>query len=204
MPPSKSRMQKSISGFTVLPLTLPTLKSFPTSAPTIHYLYVRPHEPTHPTPTTEQSLFLANVPVDASESSIRALFANHLGGTRVRSVEFDSAVPGTPVVKRWKTEQPSQDGEENRGKKRKRDEDVVAEGVIEDEQSALPLTWDGVLRKSGGTAVVVFVDKASCKGAMKEVERVAAGKRAGKPVTWEGQEGLGLQSELIFTLKCKI
>ncbi|KAF2200269.1 hypothetical protein GQ43DRAFT_481721 [Delitschia confertaspora ATCC 74209] len=195
MASSKSKTPQSISGFTVLPLTLPTLKSLPTSTPTTHYLYIRPHAPTHPTPTTDRSLFIANVPIDATESSIRTLFADQLGGSRVQTVEFDSSVPATPVVKRWKSEtapEKAKEVEENRGKKRKResDEDVVAEGVLEDEKSMLPRTWDRELRRSGGTAVVVFVDQASCKGAMKEVEKKV---KKGAEVRWVAEEGLGVQ-----------
>jgi ribosomal RNA-processing protein 7 len=186
MPSTKTKIPQSISGFTVLPLTLPAIKSLPTSTPTTHFLYIRPHAPSNPSATTEQSLFISNLPIDATETSIRTLFAEQLGGSRVASVEFDSSVPAAQVVKRWKTENSG----ENRGKKRKRDEDVVAEGVLEDEQSALPKTWDKELRRSGGCAVVVFVDRPSAQGAMKAVERAA---RKGIELKWAGEDALGLQ-----------
>lgn len=96
-------------------------------------------------------------------------------------------MPAAQAVKRWKTENTG----ENRGKKRKRDEDVVAEGVLEDEESALPRTWDRELRRSGGCAVVVFVDNKSAQGAMKAVERAV---RKGISVKWAEEDGLGLQS----------
>ncbi|KAF2476031.1 uncharacterized protein BDR25DRAFT_331638 [Lindgomyces ingoldianus] len=226
MPPKPSKSKpdpagppstpKTISGFTVLALTLPTLAclKFTTtslSTPIKHCLYIKPHEPKTPSPDDAKSLFIANVPIDADEGSIRSLFQEHLGGAKVARVEFDASVPGGVVYKRWRSEggvgnasarEEMRDakkkgmaggrdgGKEQRGKKRKRDEEIVAEGVIEDEKSALPKIWPAELRKSGSGAVVVFVDKASARGAMKEVKR--AGKE-GREVAWKGAEGLGVQ-----------
>lgn len=114
---------------------------------------------------------------------MRSLFADQLGGSRVESVDFDSSIPSAPIVKRFKSESVKA------GKKRKRDEEIVAEGVVEDEDSALPKIWKGELRKSGGSAVVCFVDKASCRGAWKEVR---AAVKEGREIKWEGggEEGV--------------
>jgi hypothetical protein len=129
-------------------------------------------------------LFLSNVPIDANESNVRALFAEQLGGARVESVEFDSAVPAAPVVKRYRSGPTIKDvGNTKAGKKRKRDEEIVAEGVVEDEDSALPNIWPWELRRSGGCAVVVFVDRASCRGAWKSVR---AAVKEGREVEWSG------------------
>lgn len=123
---------------------------------------------------------------------MRALFVEQLGGSRVERVEFDSSVPAQQGVKRYRGEivkaaQGAQGAQA--GKKRKRDEEVVAEGVVEDEESALPRVWAGELRKSGACAVVVFVDRASCKGAWKEVRSCV---KEGREITWEGgsEEGV--------------
>jgi ribosomal RNA-processing protein 7 len=90
------------------------------------------------------------------------------------------------------------DDGEARGKKRKRaDEDVIAEGVIEDEESALPGLWAGELRRSGSGAVVVFVDKRSARGALKEVLRAI---KEGREVKWVGGEGLGVERMFSFLL----
>ncbi|KAF2189210.1 hypothetical protein K469DRAFT_723961 [Zopfia rhizophila CBS 207.26] len=196
---SKSKLKSTkppttISDFTVLPLTLSPVASFP--KPATHYVYVKPHTPSQTTETTGRSLFLANVPIDANEENIRNLFGEKLGGARVSSVEFDTAVPAVPLVKRWKDDGKivkvgeGEGDEGKRGKKRKRDEDIVAEGVIEDEKSALPKTWDREIRRSGGCAVVVFVDRGSCKGAFKSIQKVVKEQRS---IQWVGGEGLGVQ-----------
>lgn len=197
MAPEKTTKRKApsaVADFTILPLTLPTLSSLPASYEgTQHYLYIKPHEPSAYTATAERSLFVANVPIDASESNIRALFAEQLGGARVESVDFDASVPARPLHKRWKQEKRGDDEseEQQRGKKRKRnDAEVVAEGVVEDEDSALPELWASNLRRSGSAAVVVFVDKRSARGALKEIQ---AAVKSGRAVQWKAGSGLGVE-----------
>jgi ribosomal RNA-processing protein 7 len=191
--PKPSPTPTTISDFIVLPLSLPSVSGLPeTYQNAKHYLYVKQHTPTHATASADRSLFLANIPIDASESNVRALFAEQLGGSRVESVDFDSAVPSAPQQKRWKDVGNKASGEQ-RGKKRKRnDEDIVAEGVVEDAASALPKIWGEVLRESGSTAVVMFVDERSCKGAWKEIQKLV---KEGSSVQWKGGEAgmLGLQ-----------
>ncbi|KAH7138548.1 ribosomal RNA-processing protein 7-domain-containing protein [Dendryphion nanum] len=187
-PKTESSTPSTVSDFAILPLTLPNVKLPAQIGTPEHYLYIKPHEPSQPTLSADRSLFIANVPVDAQENNIRELFITQLGGARVESVEFDTAVPAIPSVKRWKTNNAA--GGESKSKKRKRDEDVVAEGVIEDEKSALPKIWNTELRKSGGCAVVAFVDRPSMKGAWKEVQRAI---KEGKEVTWMQGDGLGIE-----------
>ncbi|KAF2017732.1 hypothetical protein BU24DRAFT_420782 [Aaosphaeria arxii CBS 175.79] len=187
--PSKAKaIPTAVSDFTVLPITLPEAKLPAQFASVQHYLYIKPHEPSNPTPSSDRSLFISNVPIDAGESNIRSLFAEQLGGSRVESVEFDSAIPAEPSHKKFKVDR--SDSGDARGKKRKRDEDIVAEGVVEDEYSALPKIWTSELRRSGGCAVVVFVDRASMKGAFKEVQRAV---KTGKEIKWIQGEGLGIE-----------
>ncbi|KAF2788676.1 hypothetical protein K505DRAFT_314466 [Melanomma pulvis-pyrius CBS 109.77] len=189
--PKTTSTPTTVSDFTILPLTLPSVVLPEIYANASHYLYIKPHAPSHPTASADRSLFIANVPIDASESNIRALFAEQLGGSRVESVEFDSAVPAVAGVKRWRDINKGGDSQgEGRGKKRKRDEDIVAEGVVEDKESRLPQIWPGELRASGGTAVVIFVDERSAKGALREVQRVV---KDGRSARWIEGEGLGLQ-----------
>lgn len=195
MAPEKSSKRKApatVADFTILPLTLPILSGLPAShTNTQHYLYIKPHEPSAYTATADRSLFVANMPIDASEPAVRALFASQLGGARVERVEFDSSVPAAPLHKRWKAEKRDDDEGELRGKKRKRnDADVVAEGVVEDEESALPPLWSSQVRRSGGAAVVVFVDKRSARGAFKEIQSAA---KTGRAVEWKGGSGLGVE-----------
>jgi ribosomal RNA-processing protein 7 len=184
----------TVADFTVLPLALPNLSGLPAQHEnTQHYLYIKAHSPSTFTPTAERSLFVANVPIDASETNIRALFAEQLGGARVESVDFDASVPARPLHKRWKQDKAHADESEegaSRGKKRKRnDVDVVAEGVVEDEESALPALWAGEVRRSGSAAVVVFVDKHSARGALKEVQNAV---KQGRTVEWKSGAGLGV------------
>lgn len=135
----------------------------------------------------------------------------------VESVDFDTSVPAQPMHKRWKSEKVGGGGggkEEAgagsgevaaRGKKRKRTDDaaVVAEGVVEDAESALPRLWSSEVRRSGSGAVVLFVDRKSARGAMKEVVRAA---KESREVRWKGGEGLGVErksySLLSFFFPC--
>ncbi|KAF1349514.1 hypothetical protein EJ07DRAFT_169387 [Lizonia empirigonia] len=196
MAPEKSAKKKApstVADFAVLSLTLPILPGLPEShEDTQHYVYIKPHEPSAYTATAERSLFIANVPIDASESNIRALFAEQLGGARVESVDFDASVPARPLHKRWKQDRRGDEDEgEQRGKKRKRnDTEVVAEGVVEDEESVLPALWGSEVRRSGSAAIVVFVDKRSARGALKEVQSAA---KSGRTVSWKSGSGLGVE-----------
>lgn len=190
---------KTVADFTILPLTLPSLSGLPVQYKDAkHYLYIKPHAPSIPTATDDRSLFIANIPIDANESSLRALFADQLGGAMVERVEFDSSIPAQPMHKRWKTDQPGQEKGDKRGKKRKRNEEaLVAEGVIEDEDSALPSIWPGELRRSGSGAIVIFVDKRSARGAMKEINRAV---KESKAIHWKSSDAtLGIERTLPHT-----
>lgn len=191
---------KTVADFTVLQLVLPTSSSLPEQCKVArHYIYVKPHAPSIPTATDERSLFIANVPIDATEGNMRALFAEQLGGSMVERVEFDAPIPAQPMHKRWKTNKPATEDGEKRGKKRKRNEEaLVAEGVVEDAESALPSIWPGELRRSGSGVVVIFVDKRSARGAMKEIYRAA---KDGKSIHWKsGDAALGV--ERMFEPQC--
>jgi ribosomal RNA-processing protein 7 len=197
--PTKSKTAKSapktVADFTILPLTLPTLSGLSEQCRTAkHYLYVKPHAPSIPTANDEKSLFIANIPIDATEGNLRALFVDQLGGSMVERVEFDASIPAQPMHKRWKTDKPGKSDGEKRGKKRKRnDEALVAEGVVEDADSALPSIWPSELRRSGSGAIVVFVDKKSARGAIKAIYRAV---KENKPIHWKsGDAALGVERE---------
>ncbi|KAG9188066.1 hypothetical protein G6011_01989 [Alternaria panax] len=191
---------KTVADFTVLALTLPTLSGVPAASNAAkHYMYIKPHAPSLPTADDERSLFIANTPIDASERSIRALFSEQLGGAMVERVDFDASVPAQPMHKRWRDSSEKSanrakedEGGDARGKKRKRVDDaaVIAEGVVEDAESALPRLWSSEVRRSGSGAVVVFVDRKSARGALKEVQRAVKEERS---VEWKGGEGLGVE-----------
>ncbi|KAF2091013.1 hypothetical protein K490DRAFT_62344 [Saccharata proteae CBS 121410] len=172
-----SRAPTKVGDYAILPLTAPATPSFP--QPTTHYLYIRPHAPKNPDADTPRSLFAVNLPIDATESRLRSLFAEQLGGARIDHVDFEGVAPrkSTPAV--------GGSGTLNAGKKRKRGAVDPAASAIE-----LPSTWDREILKSGSGAVLVFVDRASAEMAMKEVLR-AAKKNAG--IIWKGEEGLGIE-----------
>lgn len=175
-PISKPRTATSVNEYTVVPLTIPATTAFPTQS--THYLYMRQNSVKIPTDTTAQELFLVNVPIDATESHIRALFAEQLGGARVATVEFEGARTGKKITAPVTSKA---------GKKRKRGVEAVVE---------LPSTWDREVRASGATAVARFVDVASA-----EVALSAARKLGKKEVVWGGGNakvpGLGVAREFL-------
>ena len=178
--PSASPIATSVNDFTALALRIPPTPSY--LKQTTHYLYLRAHTPKLPSEDTPRQVFLVNIPVDSTETHVRSLFADQLGGARVESIAFESARVGkgvtAPVAPATKA-----------GKKRKRgvrddDGDVVAEEV-----GQLPEVWDRELQRSGGTAVVTFVDKASADLALKRPRKAV---KDGSKIVW----GLKIEDRL--------
>ncbi|KAI5807651.1 Rad51-domain-containing protein [Peziza echinospora] len=179
-----------ISTGKVLPVTLPALPAAPTAT---HYLYLQRRDPKIPTPDDERSLFAVNLPIDATEDHLRALFSG-IGGGMVMSVRFegesDAAAQPTAVQTTVVT------NADKGGKKRKRGEEKVVEfGDME-----LPKTWNRTIRRSGGTAVVVFVDKSSLELTLKatakaarKVQQQQGGKLVGGLAVW----GEGISKEKV-------
>lgn len=174
-PVPKAVVPAQVNGFTVLPLRLPALPSFPKE--TTHHLYLRANSPKVPTSDTSRELFLVNVPVDATETHLRSLFANQLGGARTDNVVFEGTRVGkgitAPVA-------PAK-------KKRKRGGDESVKEALAEEVGKLPDVWDRECHRSGGTAVATFVDKASAELALKEAKKAV---KIGKKIVWgAGVEG---------------
>ncbi|KAF2483552.1 ribosomal RNA-processing protein 7-domain-containing protein [Neohortaea acidophila] len=169
----KQKSATQVQDFAVLPLATPATQSYPSN--TTHYLYLRPNAPRAPTEDTPRELFLVNVPVDTTETHLRSLFADQLGGARVEDVEFEHARLGkgikAPVVQTIG----------KKGRKRKRDSEGAVVESNGEEVGLLPEVWERELHPSGATAVVRFVDRASASLALKEARRVA---RAGRRVPW--------------------
>ncbi|KAL9610761.1 MAG: hypothetical protein Q9167_004544 [Letrouitia subvulpina] len=173
---------KEIAGYTVFPLALPPLPSFPEAA--IHYLYLRPHEPKVPDASASRSLFLANIPFDSTELHIKGLLSVQIGlpQGRIEDVRFEGQ---RRKLKDTAHRKLSISPHGQKGHKRKR---VSKVGNIEEiDDATLPSTWDRDLRKGGFTAVVVFVDRESMETALRAVRRK---KSERNPPTWgEGLEG---------------
>jgi len=159
VPMPNSKVPSQVLDFTVLP-------SFPRE--TTHYLYVRANAPRVPTENTAREVFIKNVPIDATETHIKALFADYLGGVRVESVEFEDAKVGkgttVPTLQ---------------GKKRKRGADD--DEAKPEEVGQLPEVWDREVHRSGGTAVVRCVDRPSAEIALREAKRAVT---TGKEIVW--------------------
>ena len=178
---SSTAVPQEISGYRILPISLPPLPAYPVSA--THYLYLRPHEPKLPTPTAARSLFLVNVPFDSTDIGIKNLFSIQIGlpQGRIEDVQFAGS-----KIRIERTEDAADKlGKEKKGKKRKRG--YEAGNIEELEGAVLPATWDRELRKAGLTAVVIFVDRSSMDAAYKAVKRIR--KHGETPVWGEGLEG---------------
>ncbi|KAL2071227.1 hypothetical protein VTL71DRAFT_12462 [Oculimacula yallundae] len=162
-----------IKEYTTLPITIPSTPAYP--KPTTHTIYLRPHAPKIPTENDSRSLFLVNVPIDATSAHLRASFTSLIGAGRFESVTFEgenktsSATVVTSLVP---------------GKKRKRGDDGGA-GGIDELGGGLPQIWDREVRRSGSTAVVVLVDERSVEGCLKAARKLGrrAAKKAGKEKT---------------------
>ncbi|PSK48603.1 Ribosomal RNA-processing protein 7 [Elsinoe australis] len=157
MAPSKP--PTPIQDYSVLPLTLPSVPSFP--HPTTHNLYIRPHSPKDTAsgdPTT--SLFLVNLPISTTPPHIRHLFTTHLGAYRISSITFDTHGPAPSTASKS-------------SRKRKRGAASAASADDLEAQHPWPQVWDRALHPSGSTAVVTFVDAASASGAMGAVRKAS-------------------------------
>ncbi|CUS15185.1 unnamed protein product [Tuber aestivum] len=138
-----------IASYTILPITIPAT---PLAGTATHFLYFRKHSAKQLAPHDPRSLFAVNVPIDSTTTHFRALFTK-IGGGRVERVIFEEG-GGARC---------------GHGKRKRASEDEEVGGDV----------WDRPLRKSGSTAVVVFVDKPSRDMAIK-----AAGKVSTTAVVW--------------------
>ncbi|KAL8769177.1 MAG: hypothetical protein Q9209_004811 [Squamulea sp. 1 TL-2023] len=155
-----------ISGYRILPISLPPLPSYPVSA--THYLYLRPHKPKLPAPAAARSLFLVNVPFDSTDSHIKHLLSVQLGlpPGRIEEIQFEGSNKRDGTLESAAVEP----RREKHGRKRKRG---YEHGDIEElDGAALPAIWDRELRTDGRSAVVVFVDRLSMDAAYKAVNKV--------------------------------
>ena len=167
-----------IADYLVLPLALPPLPSLPT--PATHYLYLHPHTPKIPSPTTSRSLFLVNIPFDATPEHLKYLFSTQLSlpAGRIEDVHFEDTNKRSSDIT-----PPAQKVPIKKNKKRKRGEQEIAQGLAAAEW---PRVWDRKLHASGSNAVVVFVDRTSIEAVIKAVKRVQKGKER---IVWgEGVE----------------
>lgn len=181
---SKYSIPLQISGHHIIPLSLPPLPSFPT--PATHYLYVSNHKPKNPTPTAPRSLFLVNVPFDATDVHIKHLLSTQLGlpNGRIEDIYFEGEEKEAHESNEALIAHP---GDVKKSKKRKYS--VVGRSADETETAKLPPAWDRNLHGVGRTAVVMFVDRASADAVIKAIKTVRKQRRQ---LTW----GEGVETEL--------
>lgn len=202
-----------LAAYIALPLRLPSLPSLPASLhATAHHLYLRPQAPElrRYVPNLvdsdfARSVYASNIPFDATESSLRCLFSEQLGGSKIERVEFcvDDIVQGaySAVQKRRRGAEEGVDSrvvptvaedQVSRGKKRKRRQE---DDSLEVPEAQLPGVADEELMlRSGACAVLVFVDRSSADAAIKACKKAAglAKKRNEVLLEWDSGRTFGL------------
>ncbi|KAF8951836.1 Ribosomal RNA-processing protein 7, partial [Entomortierella lignicola] len=104
---TSSSQLDEIANFYILPLHMPAIStshSSPTYKNVLHYLYFKKHESPKQDAKTpkDRTLFLLNIPVDATESHIRELFKPY---GRVASVHFLNRVRDNNLTKEEREQQ---------------------------------------------------------------------------------------------------
>ncbi|KAF1814042.1 hypothetical protein P152DRAFT_457403 [Eremomyces bilateralis CBS 781.70] len=179
------------AGYTILPITFPPTPAYPHKVH--HHLYLRSHDPRIEDRDTPRTLFVSNVPIDASESSIRDLFKRIAGGRgAVQRVEFED--------KAWKQRHEVSEAPVHAGVKRKREEVEEAELEAKMETAQLPEVWEDELLPGGTCALVVFADKSSKDVALKASGRLAKaiwkGGKDAPELTWNSSQACGIERYL--------
>ena len=176
-----TQLPVTIGDFSVLPVSIPPLPSYP--HPATHHIYVRRNAPKIPTENDSRSLFLTNVPVDSTELHLRGLFTALVGAGRFESATFEeerkSLHAQTDVL-------PGQAARlAAHSKKRKREDDQI-ERAKEEAAARLPSSWSRPLTASGSSAVVLLADEKSVERALKAIAKSSKTKRY--PTWGEGVE----------------
>ncbi|KAI0832805.1 ribosomal RNA-processing protein 7-domain-containing protein [Trametes gibbosa] len=181
---SSSSLPPSVSGFTVLPIAY--------SASAIHVLYARPHAaPKRKDPKGKQkeliaalpegrTLFLVNVPPDATERELallfktcgtveRVIFSTSGGGSEPDETSEDagdSEDEGGEVVGGSGSEDEDAADAESTPKKKRKSGQTHAPRVV-----PLPSPSLRTFRRTGHTAYVVFLDSSSLERALKPPQK---------------------------------
>jgi ribosomal RNA-processing protein 7 len=168
-----------IAGYTILPVTLPPQPSLSLLEPATHTVYLQPHAPKIPTESDSRSLFVVNVPVDATAAHFRSIFSSLIGAGRFETVQFEG--------EKTRTENKSLviagGGDKKAGwKKRKRG----SEAALGKEAQELPQTWNRDVHRSGSSAVIVLVDERSVESTLKAIRKLHKSSKAQWPVWGEG------------------
>jgi hypothetical protein len=178
-----AKVPKIVGGFTVLPVEFPA--SSVLSVPSKHYIYLKAHGPQFSDPDAARCLFIANVPVTATELHFKHLFGAQLAAGRVERVDFSDSTTTS------RTDRTKSEVQIGRKRKRVTEEDIQFELQLHQ----LPATWTSTFHPSSSHAVVVFVDRPSMEASLKAAKRAA--KMSSRMILGGGIEdrvpGLGLQ-----------
>ena len=153
---------RTIAGFAVLPLTCG-----PRDAPVTHYLYLRRHEPhgSHPTLPPGRTLFIVNLPTDATRSVIRDVFRK---AGAVESIEFHNLADYS-----------ARDAEENDEEEQPHDTGRPSKKGPPKIHALPPLEPNGMpFLGAASNAHLVFVDESSLDRAMELPNKMT------KPYHW--------------------
>ncbi|KAH9030109.1 ribosomal RNA-processing protein 7-domain-containing protein [Lactarius pseudohatsudake] len=175
MPPTNSSVG-TISGFSILPVQY--------DHATHHMLYIRAHvgssSKKNPKKTDwpeGRTMFMVNVPPDATEREIVLLFKSC--GT-VEKVVFDADEPGEDSDSDSDSDSTDDDtgSETSQPRARKRLPTSAADQSTRPKVVPLPVIPHRTLRKTGHTAHILFLDASSCARAL------ALARPGGKPIQW--------------------
>ncbi|KAJ1326555.1 ribosomal RNA-processing protein 7 [Microdochium nivale] len=174
--------KSSEDGFSVLPIAMPPLPSFPVQ--TTHHVYLRRNAPKVPTADDPRSLFLANVPVDSTEAHFRALFNSLVGAGQFESITFERE---RAAAQRTTSHEPAQAARiaahhHLHQKKRKREDEELQDTMA----AELPDTWERPLHRSGSTAVALLADEKSVESVLRAVRKLGSKAAKKYPVWGEG------------------
>ncbi|KAI1250975.1 hypothetical protein MGN70_008036 [Eutypa lata] len=167
----------SSSEFSILPVTIPPLPSYPVKA--THHIYLRRNTPKIATANDSRSIFLANVPSDSTEPHFRALFTSLVGAGRFEGILFEEDKNTTKS-----SLEPTQAARLAAHQKKRKREDEETQNLKEEAAAQLPDTWSRRLHRSGGSAVALLADEKSVESVLKAVRKLKKSKKY--PVWGEG------------------
>jgi len=158
----------TIAGFTVIPVLY--------SADTTHYIYARAHtnssKPKSPTFPDARTLFLVNVPPDATEREI-TLFFKYCG--TIERVEFEQrhSEEGDEFGESSEGDNDSEEEEDPTPTEPPRKRRKGAKGDQRQPPKVVPLPTisSRILRKTGQTCHAVFLDASSLKPALSQQQK---------------------------------
>ncbi|ORY68674.1 ribosomal RNA-processing protein 7-domain-containing protein [Pseudomassariella vexata] len=162
--------------FSVLPISIPPLPSFP--FPATHHVFLRRNAKIL-TAEDSRSLFLVNVPVDSTEAHFRAVFASLVGAGRFEGITFEHDKRATNS-----SIEPAQAARLAAHSKKRKREDEEAQRAQEEAAAQLPPAWSRPLHRSGSSAVVLLADEKSVESVLKAVKKLQKSKKF--PVWGEG------------------